>query len=500
MSYLALVIELMHACGNSRIDGFTQLLQMQIRPALIALTLAGGIASLSLNADNAEAQSGSQDTALGAHIDSLANAALATTGAPSATVAIVRHGRLVYANAYGSAKLNPTVAAKPDMAYGIGSISKQFAAASVLMLQQEGKLSLNDPVSRFFPELTRSKDITIRELLSHTSGYQDYWPQDYVPLFMQKPITPQAILDHWAKQPLDFEPGTKWEYSNTNYVIASMIVAKASGEPFFTFIQKRILDPLGMKSAIDYDVLGPSSIQPIGYMRYALGPLVPATPTGKGWIHGAGELAMTASDLAKWDISIIRKSLLAPASYHALETTMLLRDGVSTGYGLGVDIGLFNGHRTISHTGEVAGFTAANYVFPDDSAAVIVLTNQDAAPASDVISEQIIRTLFATQGESAKAHTGLARGIFTGLQKGTIDRSLFTADANAYFSDAALKDFASSLDSLGVPVGFVQTSQSDRGGMIERSYRVTFHGSAIRVWTYEMPDGKLEQYQVAPIG
>lgn len=497
MLYLALGADLLHASGKRRIDRFTYPLQMQIRPALIALVLVGGRASAPLHAG---AQSELLDAALGARIDSLANAALASTGVPSATVAIVRHGRLVYANAYGSAKLNPVVAAKPDMAYGVGSISKQFAAASVLMLQQEGKLSLNDPVSRFFPELTRSKEITIRELLSHTSGYQDYWPQDYVPLFMQKPITPQAILDHWAKQPLDFEPGTKWEYSNTNYVIASMIVAKVSGEPFFTFIQKRILDPLGMKSAIDYDVLGPTSIQPVGYMRYALGPLVPATPTGKGWIHGAGELAMTASDLAKWDIAMIRESLLVPASYNALETTMLLRNGVGTGYGLGVGVGNMNGHRMISHSGEVSGFTAENYVFPDDSVAVVVLTNQDAAPASDVIGGQIIRTLFATQGASVESHTDLAQRIFIGLQKGTIDRSLFTADANAYFSEAALMDFASSLDSLGAPVGFVQTSQSDRGGMVERNYRVTFRGHAVRAWTYEMPDGKLEQYQVAPIG
>jgi len=471
---------------------------MQFRPALVALTLVGSIASTPLSAT---AQSELPDAALGARVDSIVNAALASTGAPSASVAVVRHGRVVYANAYGSAKLQPDVAAKPDMAYGIGSISKQFAAASVLMLQQEGKLSLNDPVSRFFPELTRSKEITIRELLSHTSGYQDYWPQDYVPPFMQQPITPQAILDRWAKQPLDFEPGTKWEYSNTNYVIASMIVAKVSGVPFFTFIQKRILDPLGMKSAIDYDVLGPSSIQPVGYMRYALGPLVPATPTGKGWIHGAGELAMTASDLAKWDIAMIRESLLAPASYKAFETTMLLRNGVSTGYGLGVDVGNMNGHRMISHNGEVAGFTAGNFVFPDDSVAVVVLTNQDAAPAYDVISQQIIRALFMTQGVTVKEHTDLAHRIFVDLQRGSIDRSLFTADANAYFSEAALRDFASSLDSLGAPVGFIQTSQSDRGGMTERSYRVMFRGGhAVRAWTYEMPDGKLEQYQVAPIG
>ena len=447
-----------------------------------------------------DAQTEPTDQRLAGQVDSIASAVLASTGVPSASVAVVRHGRVVYAHAYGSAKLDPNLAATPDMLYGIGSISKQFTAATVLLLQQEGKLSLDDPVSRFVHGLTRGNEVTIRELLSHTSGYQDFWPQDYVPPLMEKPITPQGILDRWAKQPLDFDPGTHWQYSNTNFVVAALIVQKASGMPFFQFLRSHVLDPLAMRSAIDFDALGPSSVQPVGYMRYALGPLRPATSTGAGWMHGAGELAMTASDLARWDIAMIRRSLLAPKSYRAMETTVLLRNGVSTGYGLGVDVGTMSGHRLISHNGEVAGFTAANLVFPDDSAAVVVLTNQDAAPADGVIADQIARLLFTTQGAATESHTALARRIFEGLQRGTLDRSLFTEDANAYFGAQALQDFASSLDSLGAPTEFVQISQSNRGGMIERSYRVTFPKRTLHVWTYEMPDGKLEQYQVAPMG
>jgi len=317
---------------------------------------------------------------------------------------------------------------------------------------------------------------------------------------MEQPTTPQRIIDRWAKQPLDFEPGTEWQYSNTNFIIAGLIVEKASGTPFTRFIHSRILDPLGLKSAVDFDALGASSAQPIGYLRYGLGPLRPSTPTGPGWMFGAGELAMTPSDLARWDISMIRESLLAPASYKAMETTVLLKDGVSTGYGLGVQVGKIAGHRAISHSGEVSGFTAENMVFPDDSAAIVVLTNQDAAPASGAIAEQIARVLFTTQDTLAASRTERARAIFEGLQKGTIDRSLLTADANAYFSDQALQDFASGLAPLGTPTAFVQTGQASRGGMTERVYRVTFPGRALRVWTYEMPNGQLEQYQVAPTG
>lgn len=453
-----------------------------------------------LAAAPALAQAQDASARLAANVDSIANAVLASTGVPSATVAVVMHGQLAYAQAYGSAKLDPHVAATADMRYGIGSISKQFTAACVLLLQQDGKLKLDDPVSKYVPGLTRGNEVTIRQLLSHTSGYQDFWPQDYVPPAMEKAITPQAILDHWAKQPLDFEPGTRWQYSNTNFEIAALIVEKASGKPFFQFVRTRVLEPLGITTAIDFDALGPTSVQPTGYMRYGLGPLRPATSTGSGWMYGAGELAMTASDLAKWDIAMIKQSLLKPESYRAMETTVLLKNGTSANYGLGVDVDMSGGHRTVEHSGEVAGFTAENIVYPDDSAAVIVLTNQDAAPASTLIATSIGRTLFATEDADTQNRTARARAIFDGLQHGTIDRSFLTADASAYFSAQALIDFQSTLGPLGAPTAFVQTAQHERGGMLERIYRVTFAGRSLRVWTYEMADGKLEQYQLAPAG
>jgi CubicO group peptidase (beta-lactamase class C family) len=217
-------------------------------------------------------------------------------------------------------------------------------------------------------------------------------------------------------------------------------------------------------------------------------------------MYGAGELAMTARDLARWDIAMINQSLLKPETYRAMETAVLLKSGASTNYGLGVDVDMSAGHRTIEHSGEVAGFTAENIVYPDDSAAVIVLTNQDAAPASALIAMGIRRTLFTTEDADAQSRTARARAIFEGLQRGTIDRSLLTADASAYFSAQALGDFQSTLSPLGAPAVFVQTGQHERGGMLERIYRVTAGGRALRVWTYEMPDGKIEQYQLSPAG
>jgi CubicO group peptidase (beta-lactamase class C family) len=218
-------------------------------------------------------------------------------------------------------------------------------------------------------------------------------------------------------------------------------------------------------------------------------------------MYGAGMLAMTASDLAKWDISLINESLLKPASYREMFKETTLKNGAASGYGLGQFAQMNGVHFLVEHNGEVSGFTAENLVYPEDSIAIVVLTNQDAAPASGAIAGQIARFLFTTEDALAANRTAQAKAIFEGLQKGTVDRSLFTSNANGYFSDAALKDFSESLSPLGAPTGFVQTSTSKRGGMTLRSYRVTFSsGRTLRAWTFETADGKLEQYQVAPTG
>ena len=186
-------------------------------------------------------------------VDAIVRQALTTTGVPSASIAIVQGGAIAYLQAYGDGRIEPRTPALPSMRYSIGSISKQFTAAAVLLLAEQGKLSLDDPVSRFVPNLTRGNEVTIRELLSHTSGYQDYWPQDYVPPFMVQPITADKILDLWARKPLDFDPGTEWQYSNTNFVIVGLIVEKASGEPLLQFLSEHIFAPLGMKSVVNID-------------------------------------------------------------------------------------------------------------------------------------------------------------------------------------------------------------------------------------------------------
>jgi CubicO group peptidase (beta-lactamase class C family) len=430
-------------------------------------------------------------------IDKVAHDALAKTGVPSASLAVVKDGQIAYLHAYGNARLEPETPAKPEMRYSIGSVSKQFTAAAILLLQEQGKLSLDDKVSKFIPDLTRANEVTIRQLLSHTSGYQDFWPQDYVMPMMLQPVDARKILDTWGRKPLDFDPGTKWQYSNTNYVIAGLIVEKISGEPLLQFLQEQIFTPLKMKSVADTDKAKLGDTDPTGYMRYALGPPRPAPKEGAGWLFAAGELAMPAEDLAKWDISIINQALLKPASYRDFETEVLLKNGLGTRYGLGVDVSSQLGHRLLSHDGEVSGFTSDNLVFPDERVAVVVLTNQDAAEAAGAIAMGVAPLLLASDDPATPAKLAQARKIFEGLQHGTIDRALFTDNANFYFNEQALKDFAASLGPLGTPEEFIQTRQALRGGMILRVYSIKFPKTTLLAWTYEMPDGKLEQFMVA---
>jgi CubicO group peptidase (beta-lactamase class C family) len=279
-------------------------------------------------------------------------------------------------------------------------------------------------------------------------------------------------------------------------VVAGLIVEKASGQPLLEFLRQHIFTPLQMKSVMNIDQETLNNTDATGYLRYGLGPLRVAPKEGKGWLFAAGELAMTAEDLAKWDVSLINQSLMKAASYHEMQTTVLLKNGTSTDYGLGVDVRVVEGHRMIEHGGEVSGFTSENVVFPDDRIAVVVFTNEDAVGTSAMIARKISGLLLPQEDQSKEEEQ--ARNIFQGLQNGTIDRTLFTDNANSYFTDQALKDLASGLGPLGAPVSVIQTAKRERGGMTFRRFEVKFSGRNVQIWERILPNGKIEQFQIMP--
>ena len=435
-----------------------------------------------------------------AQVDGIVTRTLRDTGVPSASIAIVRGGRIVLAKAYGK-QCERCGAPDADRPYPIASVSKQFTAAAVLLLEDEGKLSLDDHVAKYVPGVTGGDRITIRQLLSHTAGLQDYWPQDYSFKAMATATTPQGIVDRWAKKPLDFEPGTQWQYSNTGYVVAGLIVEQVAGEPLLQFLQRRIFAPLGIR-AVDQDrAVGPGF--PQGYKRLALGPVRPETPAAPGWLFAAGELAMSAADLAKWDIARMDRTLLPADDWAAQETPVRLADGSTNGYGLGVFAGAADGRRFVEHTGEAVGFLSENIVLPDDKAAVVVLTNSWFSDAYQRIANGIGRVILPAPPATAEDAAALrqARRVYDQLRRGTLDRSALTEDAGSYFTPAAQADYRTSLAPLGEPTAFVQTGKARlRGGFVNRTFRVTYPTRTLSVSTYAEtgPGGRFEQFLVAP--
>jgi D-alanyl-D-alanine carboxypeptidase len=427
---------------------------------------------------------------------------LADSGAPSVSIAIVEHGKLAYARGFGKASLDPSRAADAQTRYAVGSISKQFTAAAILLLAEQGKISLDDKVSKYFPNLTRANEVTIRELLSHTSGYEDYAPQDYTIPEWTKSTTPAALLDEWARKPLDFDPGTKWQYSNTNYVLAGQIFEKASGEDLMKFLDAKIFEPLGMSSAGDCSV-DKRPQDAVAYTRYALGPARPAQREGPGWYFGAGELCMTPSDLGKWDIAFLNQQILSAHSYDEFTREVRLANGDVTHYALGLHVGNFDNIPIVSHSGEVSGFLASNSVFPTRDAAVVVLSNQDAidliGPISNEVSRWILEPETRTSDDrGSPAELAQVRGILEGLQEGRIDRTLLTSNDNSYFTNLALHDIQTSLAPLGELKEVTRVHESLRGGMTFRLYHAQFEKKTLAVTVYLAPDGKYEQFLIVP--
>ena len=460
-------------------------------PLLWAL-LTGVLLASGARADEALAP------ALRTRIDSAATAVLARTRVPSASVAIVRHGELAYANAYGLAQLSPRRAASPAMRYAIGSISKEFTAAAILLLQEQRALSIEDPAGKWLENLGPAAGVSLRALLSHTSGIRDFWPQDYDLPDMLKPVSPTEIVARWADQPLDFPSGTAWQYSNTGYTLAGLIAERAAHQPLFEQLRDRIFSPLHMASAYDFDAAPLPAADAVGYTRYALGPPRPAAKEGRGWLFAAGELALTASDLARWDIALIDRRVLNEASYRELTTEIQLTNGVGTRYALGLHVALESGRRVLEHSGEVGGFTAENLIYPEDRIAIVVLTNQDAANAAEALGEELEKLMLVEDSPEEAGALAQAEQLFLGLQQGHIDPAVLTANARSYFTSQALADFHSSLARLGKPSKVALLRSSRRGGLITRVYEITLAETKLLAVLRAEPGGLIEQYTVSP--
>ena len=449
-------------------------------------------------------------------VDKIAVEALARSQVPSVSVAIVRDGQIVFAKAYGARALSPYTPATSDDRYMIGSISKQFTATTVLMLADRGKLSLDDKVSRYLPGLSGADQITLRQALSHTAGYSGYFTLDFTPDEGRRLIAPQEIARRWGGAPLDFSPGSQWRYSNTGYTLAGLIVEQLEGRPLASVLRAKVFTPLNMTTAADVDERPLRGGDARGYTRYVFGAPRPSRAIGRGWLFAAGGLAMSAPDLARWDISVIDRRLLSASGYATQQTAVKLPEGASSGYGLGVYVDDIRGRRRVQHDGSIDGFGAENRIYPDDRAAVVVLANADFGSVQHQIADQIEALLFpAAPANEAKTTPAapstpppppvvdeqalaMAHQLTAQLRAGELDRALLTVDANAYFSQAALDDYRTSLAALGEPTSFIQLRHDVIGGLNASLYELTWPDRKLIAVLRRKPQGKVAAFVMFP--
>lgn len=441
----------------------------------IAFALAAQGQSQSVQTENAEPAA--------AEIDRCVQEVLAQAEAPSASIAIVRDGKIAYLKAYGRARLSPDIPATTETRYGIASVSKQFTAAAILLLVKEGKLGLEDPVGRYVSGLGANDQVTIRQVLSHTSGFRDYWPQDYVPPFMKKPVSPQEILDRWVRVPPDFPAGSEYQYSNSNYTAAGQIVEKVSGKPLMQFLEERIFKPLHMARVTEDDTKPLEAPDAAGYTRVALGPVRPAAKEAPGWLYAAGQLAMAPRDLALWNISLIERSLLSAEGYQAMVQ-----------HNLGVFAKDDSGRRLVRHDGQICGTTTENRVWPEQRAALTVVVNADWGALPAAMADRIAYIMFPLTGADAEA-----QAFFKSMQQGSIDPNKITTNAQSYYTSEAVADAAQGLAKLGAIRTFKRVSESRRGGFILRRYSIICAGGTVSASVFATPEGQFEQFTVEPV-
>jgi D-alanyl-D-alanine carboxypeptidase len=433
-------------------------------------------------------------------IDAHVGQQIADKGFVGLSLAIMRDGKIVFAKGYGNRSLDPAAAVEVDTPFAVGSITKQFACACILLLAEEGKLSVNDPVAKYYPNLTRAADITLYDLMNHVSGYPDYYPLDFVDRRMLKSLPVDRVIVEYAAGKLDFEPGKRWSYSNTGYMILGRVVEKVSGEAFGEFLERRILRPAGMT----HSFFEPAKKVPglaNGYTSFALGNPEPATLEAEGWIYAAGGLYASASDLARWDLALSEGKILKPESFRLMTGTRTLKTGLTSNYGCGLVITQQDGETILRHGGAVSGFLAFNAFVPRTKSAVVLLANTDHVSPSS-LHALILRLLLKDQSD----HEGPAVPTIHGpsakdaaidflhqMQSGSVNRGTLGDEFSWYLNEDRVKAGGARLKALGEPEKVEVLNTAERGGMEVARVRFTFKKTVVIGSLYRTPDAKIQQ-------
>jgi CubicO group peptidase (beta-lactamase class C family) len=296
---------------------------------------------------------------------------------PGVAVIVVKDGKPVYRNAYGMANIAGKAMLKPDSVFRLGSITKQFTSVAILMLAEDGRLAVGDDIRKHLPDYpTQGKTVTIEHLLTHTSGIVGYTSLKNFPAVMKTDMPLEQMIGFFKNEPFSFEPGERYEYSNSGYFLLGAIIENVSGMRYADFMAKRIFEPLGMKSTAyeGFERDGAKRVE--GYGRSRDG-IVVAEAISMAWPYSAGALLSNLDDMATWDAAITAGKLLKPASWKQAFSSYQTADGKPTGYGYGWVVRKMQGHDSIEHGGGIPGFSTHAMRMPEDKVYVAVLANSE---------------------------------------------------------------------------------------------------------------------------
>ncbi len=313
---------------------------------------------------------------------------------PGVALTVIQNGEAVKTAAYGFANLEWNVPVATNTVFEIGSLTKQLTAAGILLLAQDGKLSVEDSLAKYLPEVPAAwTNVTLRHLLAHTSGLKSYTGLDGFEL--TRHLTRQQFIQQLAAQPMEFQPGEKFKYCNSGYNLLGYVIEAVSGQSYQDFLRERILQALGMNATTDRN---PKQVIPhraSGYEQ-TTNHIHINRDDDLTDVFSAGAMVSTVGDLAKWNAMLDSDTLLTGDSKRLMWTPGKLNDGSLLTYGFGWRMGSLEGHRNIGHSGSTSGFSASLQRYPDDRLAVIVLTNTDEAIATK-LAEKLATFYFAVK-------------------------------------------------------------------------------------------------------
>ncbi len=345
---------------------------MHLRKKTLTFILAAVLAS-ALLAPAVSAQAAGDDT-LTKKIDAVMTEVYHPSE-PGAAIIVRKAGQTIFRKGYGMADLELGVTVEPDMVFRLGSITKQFTAVSILMLAEQGKLGLQDEISKYLPGYPmQGRRITVEHLLTHTSGIQSYTDMaEWLPLW-RKDFTVQELIDFFKDKPMKFEPGERWAYCNSGYILLGAIIEKVSGQTYEEFVEGHIFKPLGMTHSFygSAERIIPRRIP--GYQEGKSG-FINAPYLSMTQPYAAGSLLSSVDDLAVWSDAVFSGKLIGRDWLDKAFTPFKLKNGESTGYGYGWFITDYQGHRTIEHGGGINGFTTYEMTLPEDGIFLAILTN-----------------------------------------------------------------------------------------------------------------------------